>query len=109
MTDLYSIKERIMITTTRFAVLFIVLFSFEGVLWAEPVSINNDDTINSVLTTQIDKRVIIRTKSGGELTGTVKAVNDQVTHLAEISGREFFDAVIDNDKIEAVIIRTRTK
>ena len=99
-----------MIKTTRYFILFTVLFfSFAGILWAEPVSISEGDSLKSVLTAQLEKRVIIRTKSGSELTGTVKAVTDKLTHLAEISGREFFDAIIDNEKIEAVIIRTRTK
>ncbi|TAK45037.1 MAG: hypothetical protein EPO27_11100 [Betaproteobacteria bacterium] len=74
---------------------------------AADVRIVGGDTFESVLMGQINKRVTVRLRSGQEMTGTVRAVTARLVHLGAISGREFFDAVIAADAIEAVVIRTR--
>jgi len=45
--------------------------------------------------------------SGNKLTGTVIAVSDEVVHLGELAGREFFDAAIDMGNISPVIVRMK--
>jgi hypothetical protein len=74
---------------------------------AEPLSINEKDDIESILKAHNGKRVTVKLNSGDELTGTVGAVNDDLVHLRELSGKEFFDAVVDTDEVSAVIIRTK--
>ena len=66
-----------------------------------------DDTIRSVLTRHVGQRVTVKLDSGDELTGVVKLVGDEVIHLGELTGKEFFDAVIDAEDVSAVIIRVR--
>lgn len=88
----------------------ILVFSFlalTGIAYADPLKINKDDTIKTVLTAQMGKRVTIRVESGLELSGTVTEVTDELTHLSELVGKEFYDAVVVNENIEAVIIRTK--
>ena len=92
---------------TLLALLITPLLFFPLVLQAEGLSVSGEDTVQSILSANQDKRVIIRLVSGGELTGKVGTVNGKVVHLMELSGREFFDAVVSLDQIEAVIIRTR--
>jgi uncharacterized protein Veg len=75
--------------------------------WAEPISVNSGDTIKNVLTTHIGKRVSIKTNSGGEMTGKVISVGKKLTHLGELSGKEFYDAVIVNRNIEAIVVRVK--
>ena len=65
------------------------------------------DTIESVLRAQKDKRVTVRLRSGQELTGVVRMGNARVVQLGAITGREFFDAVVPLDAIDAVLIRTK--
>lgn len=65
------------------------------------------DTLESVLGAQKDKRATLRLRSGQELTGTVKLVNARIVQLAAPTGREFFDAVVPLDRVEAVLIRTK--
>jgi hypothetical protein len=65
------------------------------------------DTIESVLGAQKDKRVTLRLRSGQELTGTVRVVGAKVVQLGAPTGREFFDAVVPLDAIEAVLVRTK--
>lgn len=72
------------------------------------VRISANDTVESVLTAQ-KGRITLRLRSGQELTGTVHAVTGKLVHLGALGGREFFDAVVPLDSIEAVIIRTRDK
>jgi hypothetical protein len=74
---------------------------------AAEIRVAGGDTFESILQTQMNKRVTVRLRSGQELTGTVRAVTGRLVHLGALSGREFFDAVISADAIEAVVIRTR--
>ena len=74
---------------------------------AQDVTISPNDTTQSVLVAQKGKRVTVRLRSGQELTGTVRDSNGKVAVIAAVSGREFFDAVVPLDAIEAVLIRTK--
>lgn len=74
---------------------------------AAEVRVVGGDTFESVLMGHINKRVTVRLRSGQEMTGTVRAVTARLVHLGAISGREYFDAVISADAIEAVVIRIR--
>ena len=69
--------------------------------------VRSTDTVKSVLERQVGKRVSLVLTTGGEIAGVVTAVGDQVVHLAELSGREFFDAVVSLDRISAVVVRAR--
>ncbi len=74
---------------------------------ADPLTLNQDDTVDKVLTAQKGKKVTIRLGSGEDLSGTVKDVNGSLVQLSELSGKEFYDAVIATKNIAAVIIRTK--
>jgi hypothetical protein len=65
------------------------------------------DTVETVLTSQGGKRVTLRLRSGQETTGTVVLVTQKVVHLSAVAGREYFDAIIPVEAIEAVLVRTR--
>ena len=53
------------------------------------------------------KTVTVRTSGGQELTGTVREASSKLVVLGALSGREFFDAAIPLEKIEAVLVRTK--
>jgi hypothetical protein len=74
---------------------------------AQGVAVSPKDTIQSVVAAQKAKRVTLRLRSGQELTGILRESTDRLVVLGELSGREFFDAVIAIESIEAVIIRTK--
>ena len=73
---------------------------------AADLRVGNIDTIESVLRAQ-KGRVTVRLRSGQELTGTVRSVDARLLHLGSLTGREFFDAVVPMEAIEAVIVRTK--
>lgn len=74
---------------------------------AEPLSVGADATMEKILAAQVGKSVTVRTGGSEELTGKVKSVSSELLHLSELSGKEFFDAVVATDSITSVVIRTR--
>jgi len=97
-----TMRKRIIAT-----ILITCALAITGIAMADGISINKEDTITTVLTAQIGKRITVRIKSGQELSGKVTAVTNRLTHLSELVGQEFYDAVVVNKSIEAVIIRTK--
>lgn len=95
-----------MIRQISILLLTLVLNSMSCV-FAQSLEISNNDSIESVLTGQMGKRVTIKLDSGQELSGIVKQVTDGLTHLSELTGMEFYDAIIVNDEILAVVVRTK--
>lgn len=71
------------------------------------LKVGANDTVQSVLTAQKGARVTVRLRSGQELTGVVREVGARVVQLGAISGREFFDAVVPLEAVDAVLVRTK--
>ena len=88
------------------AVLIAVLL-FATPALAQEVSVGPSDNILTVLGNQKGKRVTVRLSSGQELTGTVRDITSRLVVLGAITGREFFDAVVPVESVEAVLIRTK--
>jgi hypothetical protein len=74
---------------------------------AAELRVGGNDTVQSVLSAHKGARVSVRVRSGQELTGVVREINNRVVHLGALAGREFFDAVVPLEAVDAVIIRTR--
>jgi hypothetical protein len=74
---------------------------------AQELSVSASDSIQSVLAARKGKPVTVRLSGGQELTGTVREATGKLLVLGALSGREFFDAVIPLEKIEAVLVRTK--
>ena len=74
---------------------------------AQDLKVTAADSFETLISVQKGKRITVRTRSGGELTGVVRVATPRFVQLGAISGREYFDAVIAVDTIEAVIVRTR--
>jgi hypothetical protein len=80
--------------------------------WAVPATgaelkVGANDTVQSVLAANKGGRATVRLRSGQELTGVVREVNARVVQLGGLSGREFFDAVVPLEAVDAVLIRTK--
>lgn len=88
-------------------VLLATLFVLSSPSHADTIELGQDASIESILANHTGKRVSLMMESGNELTGTVVAVSDEIVHLGELAGREFFDAAVDMDDISAVIVRTK--
>jgi hypothetical protein len=77
------------------------------VVSAESFAIKAGDSIPKVLEGRQGKRVTLRLQGGEELTGKVRTVTTELVQLGELTGREYFDAVIEVSRISAVIVRVR--
>ena len=75
--------------------------------YAQELKVASTATVESLITAQKGKRVTVRTRSGQELTGVVREVTPRFVQLGALSGREFFDAIVSLDAVEAVIVRTK--
>jgi len=78
--------------------------------FAEPLptlTVKSGDTIQKLLEGCKGKRVTLRLQGGEELTGKVITITRELVHLGELMRREYFDAVVDISKVEAVIIRVK--
>ena len=66
------------------------------------------DTMASVLKRLEGKPVRIRLAgSNEELAGKLQKVGKELVHLSDLSGREFFDAVVRIDQVSAVSVQVR--
>jgi len=74
---------------------------------AQELTISANDTVQSVLTAHKGKRVTLRLSGGQELTGVLREATAKLAVLGALSGREFFDAAVPLEKIEAVVVRTK--
>ena len=74
---------------------------------AAELRVGANDTVQTVLAAQKGARVTVRVRSGQELTGTVREVNARVVQLGGLSGKEFFDAVVPLEAVDAVLVRTK--
>lgn len=76
--------------------------------WAEDLAIKDGDTLVSMLEGQKGKKVTLRLGTGEELTGLVRNITKNLVQLGELAGKEYFDAIVDVNKISAIIIRVKT-
>ena len=91
---------------------FIATVALSSAAFAEEAGgfqIQSGDKVRTVLERSTGQTVGLRVGSGEEIRGKIGRVGDHVVHLTELSGREFFDAVVPLDAIEAVVIKARSK
>ena len=66
------------------------------------------DTMAAVLKRLEGKPVRLRLAgSGEEVVGRLQKVGKELVHLSDLSGREFFDAVVRVDQVSAVSVQVR--
>ena len=68
------------------------------------LELKESDSLKTVLERYVGKRVSLLVTNGPELTGVVVKVSATVVHLGELQGREFFDAAVSLDRINAVVV-----
>ena len=92
------------------AVLFLtVIFTHPNVAAAksttvpiEGMSYRVDSSLADNLKSLIGKKVTVTLDSGKILTGIVKEVGNRLVHLEKIAGKEYFDALIRIENINAI-------
>jgi hypothetical protein len=74
---------------------------------AQDLNVSASDTLQSVLAAQKGKRVTLRLSGGQEITGVMREATSKLVVLGGLTGREFFDAAVPLEKVEAVVVRTK--
>lgn len=72
-------------------------------------ALKSSETMRDVLSQYTGKKVALRLESGDEIEGTVTMVGNSLLHLSKLSGKEFYDAMVSIDKINAVRMRVRER
>ena len=83
------------------------VFFFALPAQAQDLNVSANDTLQSVLAAQKGKRVTLRLSGGQELTGVMREATAKLVVLGGLTGREFFDAAVPLEKVEAVLVRTK--
>jgi small nuclear ribonucleoprotein (snRNP)-like protein len=107
----YQKREAEMNVRRMIVALFVVVIclGFSQNLLAQEMKfeLNKGYGMKEILASYEGKRVAIRLDGGEELEGVVTTVGDQLVHVAKLSKRDFYDAVIRIEKINAIIFRAR--
>lgn len=75
----------------------------------EAYTLKADRNIAAVLGDLAGKTVTLYLRSGEKLTGKLSVTGTRAVQLSSLSGREFYDAVIAVDAIDAVEMRARSQ
>ena len=67
------------------------------------------DTVKTVVERQAGQQVELRLKSGEKISGKVAKVGEKSIHLVEITGQEFYEALVLIDDVSAVVVRAASK
>lgn len=73
----------------------------------ETLAVAKGDDVPAILAARTGKVVTVRL-GDEEITGTVKTVGDRLVHLERLVGKDFFDAAVRLDRIDAVVVRVRS-
>ena len=63
--------------------------------------------VEQLLERQVGQVVDLRLKSGEKIGGKLDKVGDKLVLLSQLTGADFFDAVVDVDSIAAVAVRAK--
>jgi len=62
-----------------------------------------------VLAERTGKRTTLRMQSGEDIEGTIVHVGDGLVHVSKLAGKDFYDAMVNIDRISAVIVKVRDR
>ena len=71
------------------------------------LEINGSEDIAANLEKLDNKPVTVILNSDKELTGKVYNVTEKLLHLTDLQGKDYFDAIIKIDSIQAIIVKAR--
>ena len=71
----------------------------------EKTALQATATVASLLAGSAGKSVELHLRSGEKMGGTVAQVTDNIVHLSNLTGAEYFDAFVDVKDVSAVVVR----
>ena len=76
-----------------------------SLLAQEKTALQANATVAGILQGNTGKSVELHLRSGEKMGGKVAQVTDSVVHLSNLTGAEYFDALIDLKDVSAVVVR----
>jgi hypothetical protein len=71
----------------------------------EKAALQPNGTVVGLLQSSAGKIVELHLRSGEKMGGKVAQVTDNIVHLSNLTGAEYFDAFVDAKDISAVVVR----
>ncbi len=72
-----------------------------------PVELADSQGVTALLKARVGTPVTLMLRGGGEVGGSVVKVSGDAVHLGQLTGKDFYDAVVALDAIAAVVVRAR--
>jgi hypothetical protein len=72
-----------------------------------PVTLGDSQGVATLLKARVGSPVSLMLRGGGEVGGTVVKVGNDAVHIGQLTGKDFYDAVVALDAIAAVVVRVR--
>jgi hypothetical protein len=96
----------------RYSLIFVVILT--AVICAssfaqDKASLQSNATVASLLQGSVGKSVELHLRSGEKMGGKVAQVTDNIVHLSNLTGAEYFEAFVDVKDISAVVVRVAGK
>ena len=96
----------------RYSLIFVVILT--AVICAssfaqDKASLQSNATVVTLLQGSAGKSVELHLRSGEKMGGKVAQVTDNIVHLSNLTGAEYFDAFVDAKDISAVLVRVAGK
>ena len=96
----------------RYSLIFMVILS--AVICAssfaqDKASLQSNATVATLLQGSVGKSVELHLRSGEKMGGKVAQVTENIVHLSNLTGAEYFDAFVDAKDISAVLVRVAGK
>jgi len=76
-----------------------------SLLAQEKAALQPNATVLGILQGSVGKGVDLHLRSGEKMGGKVSQVTDNVVHLSNLAGAEYFDAFVDAKDISVVVVR----
>jgi hypothetical protein len=102
-------KNLIMKRYSLFFVIVVAAVTCSNLLAQEKAALQPNATVISLLQGSAGKAVELHLRSGEKMGGKVAGVTENLVHLSNLTGAEFFDAFIDVKDISAVVVRVAGK
>ena len=83
--------------------------AFCSVFAQEKAALQPNATVVSLLAGSTGKSVELHLRSGEKMGGKIAQVTDNVVHLSNLTGAEYFDAFVDVKDISALVVRVAGK
>jgi len=88
-----------------FFALFIATLTCSSLLAQDKAALQPNATVVGLLQSNAGKIVELHLRSGEKMGGKVAQVSDNIVHISNLTGVEYFDASLDAKDISAVVVR----